>query len=81
MTPKELAALAKACRKAGILHYKQGDIEFTLAPTPLPKVVKSASKQTQSIQGEVQVEGWDALSEEDKLYYSVGGIPIGLLES
>jgi hypothetical protein len=77
MTPKELKKLADACRKAGVLHYRQGDVEFTLSPTPPSKVVKSSPKQTASVQAdEVPSDGWDALSEEDKLFYSIGGIPV-----
>lgn len=30
-TSKELERLAKTCRKAGIKHFKCGEIEFTLA--------------------------------------------------
>jgi len=76
LSPKELAALAKACRKAGITHYKQGDVEFTLAPEQPRKVGKRAEKQTSQQEDTVDTDGWDKLSEEDKLFYSAtGGIP------
>lgn len=42
MAPKDLKKLIKTLRAAGITHYKNGDVELTLAPpaiTDPPKVV------------------------------------------
>lgn len=78
MTPKELKKLAASCRAAGILHYKQGDVEFTLSPTAPAKIDKKDKKSNESVQGEVESEGWESLSEEEKMFYSVGGIPLSI---
>lgn len=72
-TPKELKKLADACRKAGITHFKSGDIEFTLSEAPL---VHKASKKLPNVpvqqHEEIESEGWDGLSNEEKLFWSVG---------
>lgn len=74
--PKELKKLAAACRAAGIKTYKSGDLEFTLneeAPPSPYKKRKAKSSTTASNQDDGQkvvTEGWDDLSEEQKLFYS-----------
>lgn len=55
LSPKELQKLAAACRKAGITSFKGYGIEFTLGAEPLPRVAKSAPKQT-ALPG-IQVQG------------------------
>jgi hypothetical protein len=64
MTPKELLKLANACKKAGIRHFRQGDIEFTFGEEEQPIVVNSNKAQ---VQGAVTT---DSLSETDLLFWS-----------
>lgn len=78
LDPKELKKLAKACREAGIKSYKADGIEFTLsdqAPPVSPYKKRQAAKApiqgAQSAPGEqIESDGWDNLSEEQKLFYS-----------
>jgi len=75
LDPKELKKLADACRKAGIKHYKSGDIEFTLTDEPPVSSYKrrksAASTQSDSVDSDkIDTDGWDTLSEEQKLFYS-----------
>lgn len=73
ISAKELKKLADACRKAGIKHYKQGDLEFTLTDdAPVSNYKKKQDKpfvDTSSHQIET-----DSLSEEELLFWSVGDI-------
>jgi hypothetical protein len=69
MTPKELIKLAQACRKAGISHYKCGDLEFTLGEDPRVNTVATVKPQTQ---GDVETE---ELSDDALLLWSVMDIP------
>lgn len=80
MTPKELKRLAEACRKAGIKHYRDASgLEFTLtddAPvstykkrSAMPKIDSKASNSPDI--DKIVDDGWDTLSEEQKLFYSV----------
>jgi hypothetical protein len=80
-SPGELKKLAAACRKAGITHFKCGDVEFTLGEEkPKPQRKASASTPKQSKQSEsVNGDGWDTLTEEQKMFYSVGGMPLDTL--
>ncbi len=85
MTPKELKALASACRKAGITSYKGDGVEFTLSPEPA-KVRRYKSKPEATIQvqgpsGVVNIPApvnpkddeipTDALSDDALLFWSV----------
>ena len=75
MTPKELKKLADMCRKAGIKHYKQGDIEFTLtedAPVKSKKTVSQSNQSASNVQNENGTFESDSPSEEDLLFWSVG---------
>lgn len=75
-TPGEIKKLAAACRKAGISHFKCGDVEFTLAPKEQAAAPASAK---QSIQEDtIESDGWDSLTEEQKMLFSVGGLPINI---
>lgn len=72
---KELKKLAAACRKAGIKHFKTGEIEFTLTdvePTSYPKMKAARSQEPLPNQDSpVRVQdSWDDLSENDKLFWS-----------
>lgn len=78
LDPKELKKLADACRKAGIKSYKSGDVEFTLTDEPPPvsaykkrKAFKTSPEASNSPEdGLIEADGWDTLSEEQKLFYS-----------
>lgn len=73
MTHKELKQLADACRKAGIVSFKNEEVEFTLAPAP-PSPKRTRNRKTLNSQPlvvdeeEIRAEG--DLSEEDALYWS-----------
>lgn len=79
--PKQLKKLAAACRAAGIKHYKSGDIEFTLADAPYkPKKARGASAKTVSTQDsgpdlDPATDGWEGMSDEEKLLWSTN--PVG----
>jgi len=74
---KVLNALAKACRKAGIKHFKNSDMEFTLTDeTPAAKrprgrsAAKVASKAMAGLSSgsdEIQTDG---LTDEELLLWS-----------
>ena len=77
---KDLKALAAACRKAGIKHYRQGDVEFTLTDdAPVSNYKKSQASGT--LRPETKIEAVDKdfqsdeLSQEALLYWSTGGNP------
>lgn len=75
---KLLKALADTCRKSGITTFEGYGFKFTVdseqVVTRKPRG-KSAKVETNSDLGQ-EIEQWDNLSEEEKLYYSVGGIPL-----
>ena len=50
MTPKELKALAKACREAGITTFEGVGVKFTLGPAPIKvrKRFKEAAEEVLS---------------------------------
>ena len=67
--PKELKKLADACRKAGILHFKNADVEFTLAP----EVPKSNYKKKQEFNETNVIDNdfrTDSLTDEQLLLWS-----------
>jgi hypothetical protein len=75
--PKELKKLAKACREAGIKSYKADGIEFVLSDeAPAPSAYKQRKAKTSSEASnspateEIDTDGWDTLSDEQKLFYS-----------
>lgn len=73
ITPKQLHALAKACRKAGITSFKGHGIEFTLtdsAPTTRNKASTKRAAQPKDL-GENVVET-DELSQDALLFWSTG---------
>jgi hypothetical protein len=74
MTIKELKALAKACRAAGIAHYKHGDVEFTLTAESPPKVVRKRITQTADLGADVKFES-DTPTGEELLFWSSQGLP------
>lgn len=74
---KELKKLADSCRKAGIKHFKSGDLEFTLADdAPVSNYRKKAtpvSKPTSQGQDNDQIVIDDELTQEQLLMWSVMG--------
>ena len=71
MTPKELVKLAAACKKAGIVHYRCGDIEFTLGPVEQSTAVSRGQNQT-DVQGNVES---DELTDDQLLNWSIMDVP------
>lgn len=74
ITPKELKALADACRKAGITSFKGQGIEFTLgALAPKPKKTRNP-KPTATIGTTATsiVPETEEMSQEDLLFWSIG---------
>lgn len=73
MDLKELKRLAAACRKAGILHFKSEQYEFTLteeAPKSPYKVTKESKKAPNTVSN--QSFESDSLTNEELLFWSVG---------
>lgn len=79
-TPKELREIAKACRAAGIKTYKVGDVELTFSdevPTKRVRKPTKAASSTNALPDKVDEEGWESLTETEKLFWSSeGGIPL-----
>jgi len=73
MNPKDLKKLADACRKAGIKHFKNADIEFTLADdAPVSNYKKrTAPPLTQDVATPSDLMN-SQMSDEELLYWSVG---------
>lgn len=74
-TSKELKKLADACRKAGITSFKGGGIEITFSDNPAPTATRrrraaSAPQETPAAEGPFKS---DTLSEEELLFWSIGG--------
>ena len=70
---KELKKLVILCRKLGVSHFKAEGFEFTLGDEPLPVTRKSVPANPGAGLEEYKVEsdGFDDLSEEDRLFWSV----------
>lgn len=67
---KELKKLADSCRKAGIKHFKNADIEFTLsddAPVSNYKKTKNASKGSIATKNSDSSNGIDQNFQSDDL--------------
>lgn len=75
MDLKELKKLAAACRSAGISFYKDSNCEFTLGAAPAPKSSSKKAKSQETPTAEVDTDGWDSLTDEEKLFYSVTELP------
>lgn len=71
MSPKELKKLADMCRKAGIKHFKNDQVEFTLADEVPESTYKKAKKTEQNQAPAVPDYETDALSREELLLWSV----------
>lgn len=77
MSPKDLISLAKTCRKAGIKHYKSEEVEFTLTDeSPISQYKKRLNKKSlnpetlQLVADQIESDGWENLSLEQKLNWS-----------
>lgn len=70
MNLKELKRLAAACRKAGILHFKSADYEFTLSDTQPVRETKH-SKSLGNAASDSKFES-DSLSPEELMFWSTG---------
>lgn len=71
---KELKKLADACRKAGIKHFKNADVEFTLSdegPVSSYKKRKATKNVTQEESNSVNDIQSDALTQEQLLFWSL----------
>ena len=70
--PKALKKIAKACREAGIKHYKCPEFEFTLTEEePAPRAKASEKGAAPAANGNSSDFKSDSLSPEDLLYWSV----------
>lgn len=73
--PKELKKLADACRKAGIKHFKNADIEFTLteeAPVSNYKRKKEVIMLPEGSLLQETIKNADTLTEDELLFWSTG---------
>ena len=82
---KLIKKLADACRKAGIRQFKGYGIEFTLSDDAPPQSAykrKTAPKQeTQQPADPLSpTDGWDSMSDEEKLFFSSGDGPLVALK-
>jgi hypothetical protein len=72
--PKDLKKLADACRKAGIKHFKQGDLEFTLSDeAPVSNYKKKSLPKNLPILSPILDDGSSSeeLTQEQLLFYSI----------
>lgn len=75
---RDLISLARACRKAGITHFRSGDVEFTLSDEPPAENFRNKTKSTVVSPAGPEVDAKfesDGLTEEQLLFYSVQGQP------
>jgi hypothetical protein len=76
MSPKELKKLAAACRSAGILTFKNSEVEFTLSEFAPESKRITQKVQTGAIASmEEDKDHLNSLTEEQMLLWSVQGIP------
>lgn len=66
---KDLAKLVKLCRKLGLNHFKQGDLEITLANLP----AKHSKTKRTVLNGKEKID-LDDLTEEQKVLWSSTGM-------
>lgn len=69
-TPKQIKQLATACRKAGIIQFKLGEMEFTLDRTTPEKRLLAKGKAKKSVQIDNSAVTSDELSENELLFWS-----------
>jgi hypothetical protein len=69
---KQLNKLIALCRKQGIKTIKMGELELTLSEEAPVKASRASRKaEPESVQGEI--DAFDSLSDEEKLFWSVTG--------
>lgn len=77
--------LIKLCRKQGVTTIKLGGLELTLSentPAPAKPRGKSAKRANHGEQGDIESDGWESLSDEEKLMWSsTGGTPLDSSET
>lgn len=74
---KALKKLADACRKAGIKHYKDAQMEFTLTDDAPVSNYKRKQK-TPQYTSNTDVLSQDTLTEEQLLMWSTGDVSEGI---
>lgn len=68
---KALRKLAEACRKAGIKHFKNAEMEFTLSDEgPISNYKKRSAKSTEEEKSENDSFASDTLTEQQLLMWS-----------
>lgn len=74
MDYKALQKLAKACRAAGIKHFKNADMEFTLSDEgPVSNYKRRTSVPETTAEDDIKVES--TLSDEALLFWSTVDMP------
>lgn len=73
---KQLAALAKACRKCGITSFKGAGIEFTLSPEAPVKIVNKPSRATAPADLGENVIETDELGPEALMFWSTSDVQL-----
>lgn len=74
IAPKDLKRLADACRKAGIVHYKDADVEFTLGEVPPSNYKRKANGEAIRPDTDHSVDvANDSLTDDALLFWSTGG--------
>lgn len=67
---KKLKKLADLCRKAGILHYKCADFEFTLSEAPPVLREKTGVRKPEPSLAPDKLDMKDTLTDEELLFWS-----------
>jgi hypothetical protein len=78
MNEKDLKKLAKACRAAGIKHYKDQQVEFTLTddyPIITRKKKSKTNDKGELLNNALEAFKTDTLTESQLLLWSVGAEP------
>lgn len=70
MEVKDLDKLLQLCRKRGVIKLKMGDIELELSETS--PIYSTQKKSVASSIDESPDKPWEQLSDEEKMFYSVG---------
>lgn len=69
---KQLEKVITLCRKKGVKSIKIDNVELTLADeVPVSNYKAKQTKSIDSVQSNIESDGWDSLTEEERLFYSV----------
>jgi hypothetical protein len=75
---KKLDEIIKLCRKRGVKSFRMGEMEITLGDAevaPARGAAKPAAETPKAfVQGDLDANGWEKLSPEEQMFYSVGGV-------